>query len=143
MGRGNEQIIGLAKREEEVFLPNQSEPIILPRESQALYLIQRVRDEAHRFAVSYHRNLRSRRLTHSMLDEIPGIGKKRRTALFKYFGSLDKIKRASEEELAEVEGISHKLAKEIREYLEGHLKNLGIGNQESVKLKVYIIDYDV
>ncbi|WP_027338985.1 excinuclease ABC subunit UvrC [Halonatronum saccharophilum] len=122
LGRGNEQIIGLAKREEEVFLPGQSEPIILPRDSQALYLIQRVRDEAHRFAVSYHRKLRSRRLTHSMLDEIPRIAKKRRNALLKHFGSLDKIKRASEEELAQVEGISYKLAGEIRDYLDEHLK---------------------
>jgi len=122
LGRPGEQIIGLAKREEEVFLPGQSEPIILPRNSQALYLIQRVRDEAHRFAVSYHRKLRSRRLTHSMIDEIPGVGPKRRESLLKYFGSLGKIKQATIEELSEVEGISDKTASQIREYLDKHIE---------------------
>ncbi len=122
LGRGGEQIIGLAKREEEVFLPGASDPIILPRKSEALYLIQRVRDEAHRFAVSYHRHLRSRRLTHSMLDQIPGIGSKRRELLLNHFGSLGKIKQASMEELSQVDGISNKIATEIRDYLEDHLQ---------------------
>ncbi|WP_018247950.1 excinuclease ABC subunit UvrC [Orenia marismortui] len=122
LGRPGEQMIGLAKREEEVFLPGQSDPVILPKDSQALYLIQRVRDEAHRFAVSYHRKLRSRRLTHSMLDEIPGIGPKRREALLKYFGSLGEIKNVSIEELAEVSGISDKVASKIRSYLDEHIQ---------------------
>ncbi|GAB6100112.1 excinuclease ABC subunit UvrC [Halanaerocella petrolearia] len=122
LGRTGQQIISLAKKEEEIFLPDREESILLSRDSDALYLVQRVRDEAHRFAVSYHRKLRSRRLTHSMLDDIPGIGDKKRQALLEYFGSLAKIKQASEEELVEVSGISHRLASKIRDYLKRHLR---------------------
>ncbi len=113
----DQQIIGLAKREEEVFLPGQSEPILLPRHSEALYLIQRVRDEAHRFAISFHRRLRTKRMTHTLIDEIPGVGPKRRQALLQYFGSLEKIRSATIEELCEVEGISEKTAEGIRSFL--------------------------
>ena len=118
LGVGDQPIFGLAKREEEVFVKGEPEPIILPRDGESLYLIQRVRDEAHRFAVSYHRKLRSRRITHSMLDDISGVGKKRRESLLKHFGSLDKIRSASIDELSEVHGISEKIATTIYNYLQ-------------------------
>ncbi|MEJ6950269.1 excinuclease ABC subunit UvrC [Natronospora cellulosivora (SeqCode)] len=117
LGLSEQNIIGLAKREEEVFLPGRSDPIIIPKKSTALHLIQRVRDEAHRFAVSYHRKLRSRRLTHTMLDNIPGVGPKRRQALLQHFGSLAEIRKANIGKLKEVEGVSDKTARIIYDYL--------------------------
>jgi excinuclease ABC subunit C len=110
-------IIGLAERNEEVFLAGRGEPIIIPKNSPALHLLQRVRDEAHRFALNYHRKLRSRRLTHTMLDEIPGVGPVRRQALLQHFGSLAEIRKANISQLKEVEGISAKIAKNIYDYL--------------------------
>ena len=110
-------IIGLAERNEEVFLPGRSEPVIIPKNSPALHLLQRVRDEAHRFALNYHRKLRSRRLTHTMLDEIPGVGPVRRQALLQHFGSLAEIRKANISQLKEVEGISAKIARNIYDYL--------------------------
>ncbi|HTE17798.1 MAG TPA: excinuclease ABC subunit UvrC, partial [Armatimonadota bacterium] len=96
--------VGLAKQFEEVFKPGHRESILLPRRSQALFLLQRLRDETHRFGLTYHRNLRSKRQTRSALDDIPGIGAKRRQALLKHFGSVDKMKQASpEERLSEVQ----------------------------------------
>jgi excinuclease ABC subunit C len=118
------QILGLAKREEEVFLPDKEEPIIIPKNSDALHLLQRVRDEAHRFAVNYHRKLRSRRITHSMLERIPGIGPKKRKALLKHFGSLAKIRLADQSELKEVDGISDNLAEVISDYLEKNTRSM-------------------
>lgn len=109
--------IGLAERFEEIYLENRSEPLILPRESQGLYLLQRIRDEAHRFAVSYHRHLRSKESTRSVLDQIPGIGPKRKKALLKHFGTVSKIREAEIAELLEAEGIDHKLAAEIYQYM--------------------------
>ena len=117
LGLAHLNIIGLAKREEEVFLPGKSGPIIIPKKSTALHLIQRVRDESHRFAVSYHRKLRSRRLTHTMLDDIPGVGQKRRQALLQHFGSLAEIRKANIGKLKEVEGVSDKTAGIIFDYL--------------------------
>jgi excinuclease ABC subunit C len=117
LGLSKQAIIGLAKREEEVFFPGKKEPVIIPRNSVALYLLQRVRDESHRFAITYHRKLRLRRLTYSMLDDIPGIGPKRRQALLQHFGSLEKIKKAKIGQLKEVEGISSKTARIIYEFL--------------------------
>ena len=122
LGHGEQNIISLAKREEELFLPGKKEPLLLPKNSEALHLVQRVRDEAHRFAVNYHRKLRSRRLTHSMLDDIAGVGPKRRKKLLKHFGSLQKVKQAGVEELSEVKGVGSKLAQEIKEYLEMNLR---------------------
>jgi excinuclease ABC subunit C len=122
LGVVDQPIISLAKQEEEIFILEESEPIVLPKDSDALYLVQRVRDEAHRFAVNYHRKLRSRRLTHSMLDDIPGIGDKKRKALLEHFGSLNKVKQASLEELTTVEGIGPALAEEIRDYLKMNLR---------------------
>lgn len=109
---------GLAKEFEHLFVEGNPEPIILPRHSAALYLLQRIRDEAHRFAVTYHRQLRRKRNLASLLDEIEGIGSKRRKALYEYFGSFDKIKKAGIEELAKVPGISLSIAARISEGLQ-------------------------
>jgi excinuclease ABC subunit C len=110
-------IIGLAKREEEIFLPDISEPIVLPRNSQALFLIQRIRDEAHRFGLTYHRQLRGKSAVHSGLDEIEGIGPKRRRALLKKFGSLEAIREASIEDLISVPGMTRTAAEKLKETL--------------------------
>lgn len=106
-------LCGLAKRLEEVWLPAEPFPVILPRNSEGLYLLQRVRDEAHRFAISFHRSKRSRRLQRSELDDIPGLGQARRTALLRHFGSLRRLRDATEEQLAEVAGIGAGLAGSI------------------------------
>ncbi len=110
-------IVGLAKREEELFLAGQSEPVILPRKSQGLFLVQRVRDEAHRFGVTYHRRLRGKSAIRSSLDDIEGIGPKRRRALLAKFGSLEAIRQASLEELTAVPGMNKKAAQEIKSEL--------------------------
>jgi len=110
-------VIGLAKQEEEIFLPHREEPIRLSRRSQALMLLQRVRDEAHRFAVTYHKSLRTKRTLSSGLDDVPGIGPKKKQALMKRFGSLKRIREASVEELMQVPGISQELAEAVKEHL--------------------------
>jgi excinuclease ABC subunit C len=109
--------VGLAKENEEIFLPGQQTPVILDRDSQALYLVQRVRDEAHRFAVSFHRQKRQKTAIKSALDELPGVGPKRKKALIAAFGSVKRIREASEEQLAQVEGISPALARQIKAQL--------------------------
>jgi excinuclease ABC subunit C len=109
--------IGLAKAREEIFKPGQSKPIALPLDSPGLQLLQRVRDEAHRFAISYHKSLRRRESLSSVLEEIPGIGAKRRRALLKRFGSLEGIREASLEELSSVDGMNRGLASRVRESL--------------------------
>ncbi len=111
-------VAALAKQNEELYLPNHSEPIQLPRPSQGLYLIQRVRDEAHRFAITAHRKQRTKRGLASRLDAIPGIGPTRRKALLTHFGSIQAIQSATEEELAAVPGITPQLAQVIKSYLE-------------------------
>ena len=110
-------LVGLAKRLEEIWIPGDDEPVILPRNSQALYLLQQIRDEAHRFAITYHRQQRSKRMRASVLDSIPGLGPTRRTDLVKHFGSVKKLKEASEEQIAEVKGIGPKMAATIFELL--------------------------
>jgi excinuclease ABC subunit C len=95
-------VVGLAKRLEEVYFPDRSEPLAIPRGEEALYLLQRVRDEAHRFAVAYHRTLRGRRIVDSVLDDVPGVGPNRKRALLRRFGSLKRLREADEAELAEV-----------------------------------------
>ncbi len=124
LGLSEIEIIGLAKREEEIFKPGRKNPLILPKDSNALHLLQRVRDEAHRFAVNYHRKLRSRRITHSMLERIPGIGPEKRKSLLKHFGSLAKIRSADIEKLKDVTGISDKLAFLISDYLKKKTHNI-------------------
>lgn len=113
LGLFAQPIIGLAKQREEIFRPLSKEPLILPADSGALRLLQRVRDEAHRFANAYHQLLLKRRVHESVLDEIPGVSARRKAALLQALGSVDRIRRASVEELATVEGISEKLAEGI------------------------------
>jgi len=108
---------GLAKENEEVFVPGRSEPLNIPRTSAALHLLQRVRDEAHRFALGYHKKLRHKESIASALDSIPGIGPKRKKSLLKKFGSVRSIKEASIDELSLVPGITSTLAEKIKEYL--------------------------
>ncbi|MHA2789044.1 excinuclease ABC subunit UvrC [Corynebacterium sp. S7] len=110
-------LIGLAKRLEEVWVPDDDEPVIMPRNSQGMYLLQQIRDEAHRFAITYHRQKRSKRMRSSALDGIPGLGPTRRSDLVKHFGSVKKIKEASLEEISEVKGIGPKLATVVYEHL--------------------------
>ena len=109
-------IIGLAKEFEEVFTPNSKRPIIIPKNNKALYLLQQVRDESHRFAITYHRQLRSKNISASSLDEIVGVGKKRKVALLKEFGSIDNIKKASVEQLAKTKGMNKKTAENVYNY---------------------------
>jgi len=106
-------LCGLAKRLEEVWLPGEAYPVILPRTSEGLYLLQRVRDEAHRFAITYHRQRRSKRMTASALDEIPGLGVARRKALLTHFGSLKRLAQAEAAQIAEVPGIGPRTAEAI------------------------------
>ncbi|MFF3223605.1 excinuclease ABC subunit UvrC [Nocardia suismassiliense] len=106
-------VIGLAKRLEEVWVPGESDPVIMPRNSEALFLLQRIRDEAHRFAITFHRSKRSRRMTASALDSVPGLGTARRTALVTHFGSVAKLKQATVEEITEVPGIGLATAKAV------------------------------
>ncbi|WP_129663091.1 excinuclease ABC subunit UvrC [Phytoactinopolyspora endophytica] len=110
-------VVGLAKRLEEVWPPDSDDPLILPRTSEGLYLLQRVRDEAHRFAITFHRQRRSKSMTDSVLDTVPGLGPARRKALLAHFGSLKKVRAASAEEIAEVKGIGPGLAATIAETL--------------------------
>ena len=106
-------VAGIAKRLEELWLPDDDYPVVLPRTSEALYLVQRIRDEAHRFAITFHRSKRGKAMVASALDEIPGLGEVKRAALVKHFGSVAQIKQATEEELTQVPGIGPALAQKI------------------------------
>jgi excinuclease ABC subunit C len=110
--------VGLAKQHELLFVPDRSDAIALPRNSQALHLLQRIRDEAHRFAITHHRKKRGKAQIHSLLDDVPGIGEARRNALLEHFGSLQKIRAASIEEIAAAPGMNHALAEKLQEYLQ-------------------------
>ena len=110
-------LIGLAKRLEEVWVPYDDEPVILPRNSEGMYLLQQIRDEAHRFAITYHRQQRSKRMRASALDGIPGLGPARRSDLVKHFGSVKKLKAASVEDITEVPGMGPKLAQKVYDHL--------------------------
>lgn len=116
LGLDDLPVVGLAKREEEIFKPHQSESIMLDREGAALHLIQRIRDEAHRFAITYHRKLRGKRNLVSVLDYVEGIGPKRRQELWKAFKTLDAMRAASVEELAAVEGMNHAAAQTLYDF---------------------------
>ncbi len=118
LGFDTQPIISLAKRLEEVYLVGHSEPITIPRGSPALLLLKRIRDEAHRFAITYHRKVRSKRTIKSQLDDIPGIGPAKRAALLKQFGSVKRIKEATVEDIASVKGITPKLAELVLAALE-------------------------
>ncbi|MCD8309399.1 MAG: excinuclease ABC subunit UvrC [Clostridia bacterium] len=115
------ELISLAKREEEVFTLNNEDSVIIDKRDYSLKMLQRIRDEAHRFAITYFRNLHSKRNLESVLTEIDGIGKKKRAALLEKFNSLDKIIGASEDELAKTQGIGSALAKTIKQYFEENL----------------------
>ncbi len=112
-------LVGLAKRLEEVWLPDDDHPLVLPRSSEGLYLLQRVRDEAHRFAITFHRQRRSKAMTSSALDTVPGLGGTRKTALLKHFGSVKKVKAATAEQIAEVPGIGPSTARAVVSALAG------------------------
>ncbi len=118
------QMVGVAKENhgaigeyEDIYLPDQPEPLVLPRGSQGLYLIQRIRDEAHRFAITYHRQVRSTKAFTSLLDEVPGIGPKRKKALILHFGSVRAIAAASVDDLAAVEGMTRDAAEKVKEFI--------------------------
>ncbi len=110
-------LASLAKREEELFIPEDPDPILLPRNSKALFLVQRIRDEAHRFAITYHRARRQKSAIQSALDLVPGIGPKRKRLLIKQFGSVKGIREASVDEVASAPGMTRKLAAKIKEYV--------------------------
>ena len=113
----NIPVIGLAKEFEHIFIPDVSTPIILPPNSNALHLLQRIRDEAHRFAINYHKKLRSKMVKDSLIDHINGVGPKRKVNLLKHFGSLEKLRESNVEQISQVKGINHSLAMKIYEYI--------------------------
>ena len=112
------RIVSLAKREEQLYVPGWEDPVTLPTGSSSLYLVKRVRDEAHRFAIEYHRTLRAKAMTASVLDDIPGVGPKRKKELLKAFGSVKRLRAASAEEIRAVPGVSGELAADIVHALE-------------------------
>jgi excinuclease ABC subunit C len=117
LGLGGIPVAALAKREEELFVPGWEAPVVLPAGSPSLYLVKRVRDEAHRFAITYHRELRGKAMTASVLDEIPGVGPTRQKALMKAFGSVRRLRAASVDEIAAVKGVGLKAASDIAAFL--------------------------
>jgi excinuclease ABC subunit C len=110
-------LVGLAKEREEIFLPGRPDPVILPRGSESLFLVQRIRDEAHRFAITYHRLVRGKKSLRSALDEVNGVGPKRKKALLQTFGSVKGIKGASVEEIAAVPGMTRRTAELLKAQL--------------------------
>lgn len=122
-------LCGLAKRLEEVWLPNNSEPIIFPRHSEALYLLQKVRDEAHRFAINFHRSKRSKVMLESLLDQISGLGEVRRKSLLTHFGSVTALKSATLSELSAVPGIGEKMANTIIDQIKNQAEQVGVDMQ--------------
>ena len=122
-------LCGLAKRLEEIWLPNNSEPIIFPRHSEALYLLQKVRDEAHRFAINFHRSKRSKVMLESLLDQISGLGEVRRKSLLTHFGSVTALKSATLSELSAVPGIGEKMAKTIIDQIKNQAEQVSIDMQ--------------
>ncbi|QWF20108.1 excinuclease ABC subunit UvrC [Nocardioides sp. LMS-CY] len=118
-------VCGLAKRLEEVWLPGQEDPVILARSSEGLYLLQRIRDEAHRFAITHHRSRRSKSMVESLLDGVPGLGEVRRKTLLKHFGSLKKLRAATVEEIAMVPGVGPRTATAIKEAVAQETRQTG------------------
>jgi excinuclease ABC subunit C len=114
-------VVALAKRLEEVFVPGRREPIVLSHDAPALQLLQRIRDEAHRFAITHHRARRDRAMTASLLDELPGVGPARKRALISHFGSPEQVLAASAEQLQAVPGLPAKVGRELH----AHLHRLG------------------
>ena len=118
LGLADLPMVGLAKEREELVLPDSDELVVLPATSQALYLVQRLRDEAHRFAITYHRSLRAKKQAKSVFDDLPGVGPKRKRELLKVFGSAKRVREAPVEQIAAVPGIGAALAQRIKEHLE-------------------------
>jgi excinuclease ABC subunit C len=112
-------VAALAKRFEEIYLPGEADPLRLPRQSEALYLLQRIRDEAHRFAITYHRELRGKRMTTSVLDGIPGLGEVRRKRLVKELGGVRAVKTASLEDLQALPWLPDKVAAAVHQRIHG------------------------
>jgi excinuclease ABC subunit C len=110
-------VVGLAKEREEIFLPGRPDPVVLPRGSESLFLVQRIRDEAHRFAITYHRVVRGKKSLHSALDDVPGVGPKRKRELLRAFGSVKGIKAATLDEIAAVPGMTRRSAQQLKEQL--------------------------
>ena len=108
--------ISLAEKHEEIYVEDKDKPVIIPKNSLGLQLLQRIRDEAHRFAITYHRSLRGKNTIRSILEDIPNIGPSRRRALLKHFGSIETIRKASLEELSQVDGMNKRAALSIIEY---------------------------
>jgi len=127
LGISDVAVIGLAKRLEEVWVPSEPDPVIMPRNSEGLYLLQRIRDEAHRFAITYHRSKRSKRMTASALDSVRGLGENRRAALVKHFGSVAKLKQATVEEITAVPGIGVATARAVLEAIGVAPDSVGTG----------------
>ncbi len=126
LGIDDVPLCGLAKRLEEVWVPGEEDPVILPRSSEGLYLLQRIRDEAHRFAISHHRSRRSKTMVESLLDDVPGLGEVRRKTLIKHFGSLKKLRTASVEDIAQVPGIGTRTATAISEAVAASPRTVGV-----------------
>jgi excinuclease ABC subunit C len=122
-------LCGLAKRLEEIWLPNNSEPIIFPRHSEALYLLQKIRDEAHRFAINFHRSKRSKVMLESLLDQISGLGEVRRKSLLAHFGSVTALKSATILELSAVPGIGEKMAQTIIDQIKSQPEQVSVDMQ--------------
>ena len=117
LGLNEMQVITIAKREEELFLPSRDDSLLLERRDPVLMLFQRMRDEAHRFALNYSKKLRSKKFIRSELADVPGVGKQRQMALLKHFGSIKSLREAKLEDIASVAGISGTLAERISTYL--------------------------
>ncbi len=120
-------VAALAKEFEEVFVPGSADAIRIPRQSEALYMLQRVRDEAHRFAIEYHRKLRGKRMTTSVLDDVPGLGPTRRKRLIKELGGITAIKQASREQLQALVWLPEKVANALHDKLHGEASGGGTG----------------
>ena len=118
LGLAHIPIIGLAKEFEEIYRPGEKEPLRLPHESGALKLLQRVRDESHRFANTYNAQLRLKKISESMLDEFPGMGDTRKAALLKHFGSVHRLRLATADEIAKVPGFGEKVAARLKVFLD-------------------------
>ena len=113
------RVVSLAKRMEEVFVPERPDPIVIPRGSESLYLLQQIRDEAHRFALTYHRLRRGKKMTRSALDGIPGLGPTRKKSLLKHFGSVKRVRAASLADLEALPGLPKKVAQNVYSALHG------------------------
>ena len=131
LGLGNIPLIGLAKRLEEIYFPGESQPLVLDHRLGALKLLQRIRDESHRFANTYNAQLRLRKINESILDEFPGIGERRKNILLKKFGSIQRLKLATEEQIAAVPGFGEQSAMKLKQFLNARRENIGASKETS------------